>query len=85
MVLFAHWIRLTTEAAAELQDFYMQLRMRYRSFDSAPITTRQLESLIRLAEARARSEMRRWVTKQDAIEVVEIMYALNLSNPSLHA
>jgi len=38
-----------------------------------PITVRQLESLVRLAEARARIEMREIVTLQDAEDVVEVM------------
>jgi hypothetical protein len=37
------------------------------------VTARQLESLVRLAEARARVEMRECVTKQDAADVVELM------------
>lgn len=65
--------RLTAESAAVLQDFYMQLRQNHRSADTTPITTRQLESMIRLSEARARSELRQQVTRQDALEVVEIM------------
>lgn len=38
-----------------------------------PITTRQLESLVRLAEARARLELREIVTGDDARDVIEIM------------
>lgn len=38
-----------------------------------PITLRQLESLIRLAQARARAELRDWVTEDDALDVVEMM------------
>lgn len=41
--------------------------------DSTPITTRQLESLIRLTESRARLELREVATKEDAEEVIEIM------------
>ena len=41
--------------------------------DSCPITTRQLESLIRLTEARARLELREEATKEDAEDVVEIV------------
>ncbi|KAH6595120.1 hypothetical protein BASA50_006106 [Batrachochytrium salamandrivorans] len=65
--------RLTKEAAAVLQSFYLTLRSKYRSVDSTPITTRQLESMIRLSEARARSELREVVTEQDAQDVVQIM------------
>ena len=56
-----------------LQQFYIDLRQNYRSPDSTPITTRQIESLVRLAEARARLELREEVTQQDAEDVVEMM------------
>lgn len=61
------------EAAAVLQNFYLDLRQKHRSPDSTPITTRQIESLVRLAEARARLELREEVTADDAHDVVEIM------------
>lgn len=41
--------------------------------DGVPVTTRQLESLIRLSEARARSELRNTVTGQDALDVIYVM------------
>jgi DNA helicase MCM8 len=65
--------RLTVPAAQVLQSFYLTLRSKYRSMDSTPITTRQLESLIRLSEARARLELRETVTQEDAEDVVELM------------
>jgi DNA helicase MCM8 len=65
--------KLSQEAAAMLQKFYLELRQRHHSADSTPITTRQLESLIRLSEARARIELREIVTQQDAEDVIEIM------------
>lgn len=55
------------------KSFYLDLRKRHHSKDSTPITTRQLESLMRLTEARARLELREVSTAQDAEEVVEIM------------
>jgi len=66
-------IRLSSEAKEVLGAFYLQLRKKYRSSDGAPITTRQLESLVRLAEARAKVELREVVTEQDAKDVVDIM------------
>lgn len=41
---------LSPEAAQTIQDFYLSLRAQAHSPDSTPITTRQLESLIRLTE-----------------------------------
>ncbi|KAJ3005090.1 UNVERIFIED_CONTAM: DNA replication licensing factor mcm8, partial [Siphonaria sp. JEL0065] len=64
---------ITKECALVLQDFYLTLRSKYRSVDSTPITTRQLESMMRLVEARARSELRDEATKEDALDVVAIM------------
>lgn len=42
--------KLSPEAAQAIQDFYLSLRAQSHSPDSTPITTRQLESLIRLTE-----------------------------------
>ncbi|XP_046886503.1 DNA helicase MCM8 [Hypomesus transpacificus] len=64
---------LSVEAAKTLQAFYLTLRSQTHSSDSTPITTRQLESLIRLTEARARLELRETATRSDAEDVVEIM------------
>uniref|UniRef100_A0A8C9P055 DNA helicase MCM8 n=1 Tax=Spermophilus dauricus TaxID=99837 RepID=A0A8C9P055_SPEDA len=65
--------RLSTEAAQVLQDFYLELRKQSQRLNSSPITTRQLESLIRLTEARARLELREEATKEDAEDIVQIM------------
>ncbi|POO01589.1 Mini-chromosome maintenance protein [Trema orientale] len=65
--------RMSKAAAEILQKFYLQLRDHATSADSTPITARQLESLVRLAEARARLDLREEITAQDAMEVVEIM------------
>jgi DNA helicase MCM8 len=51
------------------------LRDSYKTADSTPITTRQLESMIRLSQARARIELREYVTESDAADVVELMKA----------
>ncbi|NXP43899.1 MCM8 helicase, partial [Heliornis fulica] len=65
--------RLSPEAAEVLQVFYLELRKQNQGVDSTPITTRQLESLIRLTEARSRLELREKSTKEDAEDVIEIM------------
>jgi DNA helicase MCM8 len=64
---------MTPVAAAALQSFYLTLRRAHGSADSTPITTRQLEALIRLSEARAKIELREWVTEADTADVVELM------------
>lgn len=64
---------MTRPAAEILQRFYLQLRDHNTSADGTPITARQLESLVRLAEARARVDLRDEITVQDAMDVVEIM------------
>ncbi|KAM7310313.1 DNA helicase MCM8 isoform X1 [Ixodes scapularis] len=63
---------LGAECASLLQAFYLELR-RTRREDCVPITTRQLESLVRLTQARARLELREACTAQDARDVVQLM------------
>ncbi|OWZ00775.1 DNA replication licensing factor [Phytophthora megakarya] len=69
--------RLSSEAAAVLQKKYLELRSagegQQNPTDSIPITTRQLESLIRLSQARARAELAETVSAQHAQDVVDIM------------
>jgi len=60
-------------APAPRRSFYLQLRSRSSSGDALPVTTRTLESLVRLAEARARAELRETATAADAEDVVELM------------
>ncbi|XP_060580099.1 DNA helicase MCM8-like [Ruditapes philippinarum] len=65
--------KIGTDAAKAIQGFYLELRKQHQTQDSTPITTRQLESMIRLTEARARLELREMATKEDAEDVIEIM------------
>ncbi|WVZ98868.1 hypothetical protein U9M48_044243 [Paspalum notatum var. saurae] len=65
--------RMSEAAAAILKKFYLKLRDRSTYADGTPITARQLESLVRLAEARARVDLRDEVTAEDAQDVVDIM------------
>lgn len=65
--------RLTPSSASVLQKFYLDLRRQHQSNDCTPITTRQLESLIRLTEARAKLELREEATEKDAQDVIDIM------------
>ena len=66
--------RLTDEAIQRIRDFYLQMRARSEE-EGAPIaiTARQLESLIRIAEARARAALRDYVTAEDAEAAINIM------------
>ncbi len=52
-----------------MRDFYISLRENSDSDSTIPVTTRQLESLIRLAQARAKIELRSTVTKEDAFVI----------------
>ena len=61
---------LTPEAASVLQSFYLTLRQTHGDEETTPVTARQLESLVRLSQARAKVELREEVTKQDAEDVV---------------
>ncbi len=53
--------------------FYINMSQKYLSMDETLITIRQLETLIRLAQARARMELRDLVTCSDVEDVAEIM------------
>ena len=64
--------KMSDEAIQVLKEFYLSCRHNCPS-DALPVTTRQLESAVRLSEARAKSELRLTVTKEDAEDVVSIM------------
>ena len=68
--------QMTDAAANVLQDYFMRLRHpddNQSRRDNVPITTRQLEALIRLSQARAKACLRPYVLKEDAEDVVELM------------
>jgi replicative DNA helicase Mcm len=59
--------QLTSEAAEVIENFYVDLRKSAEGGAApVPITARQLEALVRLAEARAKMALRNKVTKEDA-------------------
>jgi len=75
-VSFAKGIKpvLTDEALKQLGDFYLAMRSASESEDSpVAITARQLESLVRISEARARVALRKEVTAEDAGAAIAIM------------
>ncbi len=68
-------IRLTDEAANMLKNFYVELRNRYagEEIPTVPITLRQFEALIRLAEASAKVRLDNWVRVEDAERAIRLM------------
>ncbi|RLG02753.1 MAG: Minichromosome maintenance protein MCM, partial [Thaumarchaeota archaeon] len=64
---------LTPTAAKLIKEFYLQMRSIYQQTSTVTITARQLESLIRLAEARARAALREYVTEEDVLDVIDLM------------
>lgn len=64
---------LTPAAARLIKEFYLQMRSMYQQTSTVTITARQLESLIRLAEARARAALRDYVTEEDVLDVISLM------------
>jgi replicative DNA helicase Mcm len=65
---------LTEEALKRLKDFYLAMRSASESEGSPiAITARQLESLVRTAEARARVALRKEIMAEDAEAAISIM------------
>ena len=64
---------LSPEALKRLKEFYLAMRSSDTEGSPVAITTRQLESLVRCAEARARVALRREVTVEDAEAAIAIM------------
>jgi len=67
--------RLTRDAELLIEEFYLEMRKRSAEVPEAPvaITTRQLEALIRLAEAHARMALKNYVDVEDAAEAIRLM------------
>mmetsp|Transcript_40410 Transcript_40410/g.92235 ORF Transcript_40410/g.92235 Transcript_40410/m.92235 type:complete len:536 (-) Transcript_40410:110-1717(-) len=61
------------EAKNILQEFYLKQRRRAHGSDGMPVTMRQLEALMRLAQARAKLELSEIITPEHANEVVALM------------
>ncbi len=74
--------RLTPQAKKLLKEFYVEMRntaLHYSSQEGAkpiPITTRQLEALIRLTEAHARMALKHEATEEDAIAAIRLMLSV---------
>ncbi|MEM0232455.1 MAG: minichromosome maintenance protein MCM [Candidatus Nezhaarchaeales archaeon] len=65
--------RLTDEAIEKMKAYFLSLREKASEDSPVPITVRQLETLIRAAEARARMALRSEVTGEDAETVIRLM------------
>lgn len=69
--------QLTDSAINEIKDFYVQMRNRETTDDRAaraiPISARQLEALVRLAEAHAKVRLSDKVIKKDARKAIELL------------
>ncbi|MEM4884351.1 MAG: Minichromosome maintenance protein MCM, partial [Saccharolobus sp.] len=69
---------LTDEARKLIEEFFVEMRKKSLSAPESPITitARQLEALIRLAEANARMALKNEVTEEDAAEAVRLMKSM---------
>jgi replicative DNA helicase Mcm len=69
--------KLTDEAVAELKKFYVELRNKPVSSDSAlrpiPISARQLQAIVRMSEASARVRLSEKVTVEDSKRAIDLM------------
>jgi len=67
--------QLSEPALQRLKDFYLEMRTAGGESETSPIaiTARQLESLVRIAEARARVALRKEILAEDAEAAVNIM------------
>ena len=63
---------LTEEASRKIQEFYVNMRKKGEE-GSVPITARQLEALIRIAEASARAQLKEEVDQDDAEKAIDIL------------
>jgi len=63
---------LTEEAKQKIIEFYLSMRGRVKENSPVPITARQLEALIRLAEASARIRLSDRITAEDVERVIRI-------------
>lgn len=64
---------LSEEAKKRIEEYYISLRSKAKENSPVPITARQLESIVRLAEASARVRLSEIVTAEDVDRVTRIM------------
>jgi len=63
---------MSSDAKSKLRDFYINIRMASEERDAITITPRQLYSLVRISEARAKLHLRETVTVSDVEAAVRI-------------
>jgi replicative DNA helicase Mcm len=68
--------RLSTDALNEIKQFYVDLRSSGKDAEmqTIPISARQLEGLVRLSEASAKSRMSETITREDARRAIDLVY-----------
>jgi len=69
--------KLTDQALEEIREYYVKMRSSggdEGGIKAIPITARQLEALVRLAEASARSRLSDKVTKKDSRKAIELLH-----------
>jgi replicative DNA helicase Mcm len=68
---------LSDEAIKEIKSFYVELRNKPIASESGlrpiPISARQLQALVRMAEASAKVKLKKIVSKEDALNAIDIM------------
>ncbi|MCQ1538980.1 minichromosome maintenance protein MCM [Methanocalculus taiwanensis] len=64
---------ITEEAKGTLVEYYMKLRNLASADKPVPVTARQLEALVRLAEASARTRLSMSIERDDAVRVIRIV------------
>jgi len=69
--------KLSQAAIDAIKEFYVELRNKGSAGDNEikpiPISARQLEALVRLAEGSARIKLRKQVTKEDALRAIKLL------------
>jgi len=65
--------RLSKEASNRIQEYYVELRRLGEKEGTTPITPRQIEGLVRMAEASAKSRLSNIVTKEDAERAINLV------------
>ncbi len=70
--------QLTPKASEKIQEYYVQMRKTGMESKTFPVTARQIEGIIRLAEASAKLRMSNLVSEQDAVLAIKLLdFVLN--------